>query len=213
MNERINSLNFWNNRHTLYERNQIVMDDWLSQFRPVICNCNGKILDIGCGSGNDTLYFIQQGKRVTACDQSENAIENIRRNFPEVEEARCFDFLDGFDFPDREFEIICADLCLHYFRKDDTLRILGELKRILKDEGHLFVRVNSMGDTLHGAGEGEEVEPHLYRTQEGMLKRFFDENDVRDFFADYKIEFLEEQEMNRYTLKKVVYTIALSKLN
>ena len=39
-----------------------------------------KVLDLGCGSGNDTLYLINKGKKVISCDQSSNAINNIRKN-------------------------------------------------------------------------------------------------------------------------------------
>lgn len=107
---------YWNKIHENYERNNIKADNWLDRFETIISNCQGAVLDLGCGSGNDTLYFIEKGKRVIACDQSINAIKNIQKNFPEVLEAKCFNMLDGLAFEDDSFEIVCADLCLHYFR-------------------------------------------------------------------------------------------------
>ena len=117
--------------------------------------------------------------------------------------------LDGLAFEDDSFEIVCADLCLHYFREKDTEKILKEIRRVLRPEGHLFVRVNSVNDVNHGAGQGEEVEPHLYKTSEGMLKCFFDEEDVRRLFFDFEILFCEEQNMLRYKLEKRVYCVCL----
>ena len=209
--ERMSSLNYWDERHSLYRRDKIKTDEWLDEFHTIIEKCTTPILDIGCGGGNDTLFFIQKGKKVISCDQSPNAIANIMNNFPEVQETRCFNFLDGFDFDDNSFEIICADLCLHYFRMDDTQNILRELKRILVPGGHIFVRVNSVRDVLHGAGQGEEVEKHLYKTEEGMIKRFFDKEDIESIFSAFDIGFCEEQIMTRYSSEKIVYSVCLSK--
>ena len=205
------SFDFWDAKHSSYERDKIITDGWLDGFQNIIKGCSTPILDLGCGGGNDTLYFINCGKEVIPCDQSPNAIMNIRRNFPEVKDARVFNFLDGFDFPDKSFEIICADLCLHYFRMEDTAFILQELKRLLVPGGHLFARVNSVKDTLHGAGQGEEIEHHVYKLEDGAVKRFFDEEDVKTVFADFEIEFCEEQRMGRYGTEKIVYSLCLKR--
>lgn len=209
MIEAKNSELYWNNKHVNYDRKKIKVDDWLDRFDPIIAECKSPVLDLGCGSGNDTLYFIEKGKRVIACDQSMNAISNIQKNFPEVLEARCFNMLDGFEFEDDSFEIVCADLCLHYFTEKDTRMILNEIRRILVPGGHLFVRVNSVKDVNHGAGQGTEIENHLYRTEEGMFKRFFDEEDVRKIFSGFDILFCEEQKMLRYRSEKIVFCVCL----
>ena len=76
--------------------------------------------------------------------------------------------------------------------------ILG--KKIL-----LIFRVNSINDVNHGAGEGIEIEHHLYKTSDKRLKRFFDEKDIKYFFKDFDIEFLNEEIMTRYELEKRLY--------
>lgn len=203
------SESYWNNKHVNYDRDKIKTDDWLVRFDSIVAACNLPILDLGCGSGNDTLYFVEKGKKVIACDQSINAIDNIQKNFPEVLDAKCFNMLDGFEFEDEFFGIVCADLSLHYFTESDTRKILNELRRILVPGGHLLVRVNSVNDINHGAGQGIEVEHHLYRTEEGMLKRFFDEADVKRLFSDFEIVFCEEQKMLRYSSEKIVFCVCL----
>ena len=78
------------------ERNQISSDDWLDYFMPIISEVRGPAIDLGCGSGNDTLYLLNKGKSVIPCDASMTAIQNIRDNFPEIREALCFDMLEKF---------------------------------------------------------------------------------------------------------------------
>lgn len=114
-------------------------------------------------------------------------------------------------FANDSFELVLADLCLHYFREQDTIMILDEIKRILKNNGYLIFRVNSINDTNHGAGQGKEVEPRLYRTGSGTLKRFFVEDDIRYFLKDFDIKFLNEEIMRRYELEKVLYRVCAQK--
>ncbi len=204
-----NSAVFWDKRHQKYNRDEIVFDNWLEKFDQLIEECATPVLDLGCGSGNDTLYLIKKRKRVISCDQSPNAIKNIKNNFPEIYDAKCFNMLDGIDFDDNMFDMIIADLCLHYFRELDTKRILLDIKRLLSPKGHLVLRVNSINDVNYGAGDGEEIEHHLYKTNEGMIKRFFDMNDINYFFGDFEIEYCKEEIITRYKLEKVVYCLCV----
>ncbi|MCQ2473673.1 MAG: class I SAM-dependent methyltransferase [Saccharofermentans sp.] len=207
--EAINSVNFWNDIHRDYDRDTIKVDGWLDVFSDIIDNCDSPILDLGCGSGNDTLYLINKGKKVYAADQSENAIKNIEKNFPEIVGTRILNMLDGIDYPDDTVGIVVADLSLHYFTMEETKRILQDIKRILKSDGYLLIRVNSINDVNHGAGAGEEIEHHLYRTNDGMFKRFFDEEDIKTIFSDFNIYFCEEQRMLRYKNEKIVYCVGM----
>ena len=49
---------FWDKKHLNYERRDIICDDWLEKFEAVIKGCTTPVLDLGCGSGNNTLYLI-----------------------------------------------------------------------------------------------------------------------------------------------------------
>ncbi len=208
-----NSLKYWNETHAdqNFDRDAIRVDDWLERFDDIIMSSHLPILDLGCGSGNDTLYLLSKGKQVIPCDQSEVAIANIKRNFPEVTETRCFNMLDGFPFDDGSFEVVIADLCLHYFGEADTYAALSEIHRILVPDGHLIFRVNSVNDVNHGAGQGTEVEHHVYETESGTLKRFFDEDDIRLFLRDFEIEYLNEEVMTRYRLEKRLFRVCAGK--
>ena len=205
------SLQYWEKTHEEqdYDRASIRVDPWLEPFEDIIMAGSRPILDLGCGGGNDTLYLINKGRQVVACDQSERAIQRIRKNFPEVTETRCFNMLDGMPFPEHSFDVVIADLCLHYFTEKDTAFILTEVQRILTDGGHLLLRVNSVNDVNHGAGQGKEVEPHLYESEAGTLKRFFDEADLRRFFKENRIEYLKEETMSRYKLEKKLFTVCV----
>lgn len=205
------SLEYWDNVHKDYDRATIKVDDWLEKFDDIIMGTQKPILDLGCGGGNDTLYLISKGKQVISCDQSPSAINNIRKNFPEVYDAKCFNMLDGLPFEDEAFDVVIADLCLHYFLKSDTEKILNDIRRILTPGGHLILRVNSINDVLHGAGQGPEIEHHVFEMEGKTIKRFFNEEDIRSFFKDFTIEYLKEEIMTRYKLEKRLYRVCVKK--
>ena len=199
----------WNAIHSDCERAQIRYDDWLDTFEAVIDGCETPVIDLGCGSGNDTLYLIERGKRVIACDYAQNAIRNIKKNFPEIEKPVCFDMTEGLTYDENVTDLVICDLSLHYFTEHRTFAILDEIKRVLRPGGMLLFRVNSVRDVNHGAGKGREIEHHLYEMEDGGYKRFFDGHDIETFWGDWDQVFLREEVMDRYELEKVLWKGAM----
>lgn len=200
-------MNYWNTKHQSYSRDSIVCDDWLSEFSSIIDAVSLPILDLGCGSGNDTLWLINRGNQVVAADFSENAIKNIMVNFPEALSADCFDMATGLPYGDNSFSVVVADLSLHYFDEATTFSVLDDIRRVLIPGGHLIARVNSMSDINFGAGQGQELEKHLYSTSDGRYKRFFDEEDIRYFFKNYELDVVREEVMGRYSKEKKLFVV------
>ena len=96
-------------------------------------------------------------------------------------------------------------------KEKDTFELLNEIRRILTVGGRLIFRVNSVNDVNHGAGQGNEIEHHLYETSDKRLKRFFDEKDIKFFFKGFDIEYLNEEIMTRYKLEKRLYRVCVKK--
>jgi len=188
----------WDRLHAAYERDQISYDLWLQDFDSVLQSCRTPIVDLGCGSGSDTKYLIERGKAVIACDYSARASENIRKNFPEVHDALCFDMTGGLPFADGFTDILIADLSLHYFTERVTKAILAEIRRVLTPRGVMLFRLNSHKDVNFGAGQGAEVEKNYFRTEDGRYKRFFDREDICRIFDDWEILRLSEGQTGRF---------------
>lgn len=211
----------WNecHKHFIKNREDIVIDEWLDNFSDIIENCKTPIIDLGCGSGNDTLYLINKGKKVISVDCSDYAIEKLKKNIPETTTV-LHDMTTQFPFENDFVEVVIADLSLHYFSKEVTKRIISEISRVLTANGYLLIRVNSMNDTNFFAGQGKEIEKHFYlidditkgNIQNPMEKRFFDEEDIREFFKDWDIEYINEENMDRYGNGKILWKVCLKNL-
>lgn len=168
-------------------------------FTEVIKRCKTPIIELGCGSGNNTLHLSEEGKKVVACDFSNVAIQKIGENIPEARTMQ-FNMKEKFPFSDNMTDLIVADLSLHYFSEKETRRIISEISRVLTPDGYMAFRVNSTKDTNYGASNGLELETNYYEVR-GTTKRFFNESSILDFFGEWDIISMHEEEMKEDNIR------------
>lgn len=99
-----------------------------------------RVLDIGCGNGR--LLFLLKGEKIiyTGVDNSTGQIEEAKKKFPEHN----FLIADALSLPfgDASFDKVFAIALLHHM-PSEALRqqVLGEARRVLKDQGILVLTV------------------------------------------------------------------------
>lgn len=95
------------------------------------------LLDLGCGAGENSVYFAQKGARCVAADYSpgmvEVALKLAQSNGVEVE--GCVVNAMAIAFPDETFDIVYASNLLHHIPDPDA--VIREAHRILKPGGQL----------------------------------------------------------------------------
>lgn len=203
--------NVWNELHKDFaSKNPMKYDDWLNEFDDIISNVETEIIDLGCGvTGNNTLYLLEKNKKVLSCDFAEEALKAVSQ----INGAKTllFDMLDEFPFGDNQTDLIIADLSLHYFNYQDTKKIINEIKRVLKPDGYLLFRVNSTNSTEYKKlieNGSKEIEPNLFFNK-NMEKRFFSENDLKSFFAEWEFICIREENMSRWCPDKIIWKCAV----
>lgn len=121
----------------------------------------GKILDAGCGSGRDSLYFLDHGYRVTAIDASPALAQLSSKLIGQPVTVLHFQDLEFVE----EFDGIWACASLLHIRRSQIHDVLYRLTRALKPDGALYASFK------YGEGEGERK------------GRFFSNYDERSFQA------------------------------
>lgn len=93
-----------------------------------------KILELGCGAGEASVYFAKQGANVTATDLSAGMLRVVEKlaELHGVTVATKQNASDRLDFPDRSFDIVYASNLLHHVDIEPTLM---EASRVLKPGG------------------------------------------------------------------------------
>lgn len=182
----------WNNSHQNGELDHYSTNptDFAREVGKVI-KPHSKILELGCGVGNDSIYFATSGHQIIATDFSDIAIEKNKKRFGSNSNL-AFQILDmnqTFSFGDKEFDVVYARLSLHYFTDDRTGKIIGEIYRVLKPNGYLCFICKSVNDSAYG--KGREIEKDMFEI-EGHARHFFSEEYALSLLEKkFKIEKME----------------------
>ena len=176
------------------------------------------LLDLGCGLGQLAKYFDGLGFDVTAADFSENALEVLWSHSPHIR-TLVHDMTNPLPFGDGSFNVVVANLTLHYFCERDTRSIVSEVMRVLKPNGLLVGAVVSSQDyeKVKDRGCFVEIEPGFYHEVFNDTKkhiRFFSRDDIDKFFGGFEKLYLDnkfEQRMGKskgaweFVFRKQIY--------
>ena len=106
---------------------------------------NLKVLDCGCADGRNSEWLIAEGFEVTGVDFSQTVIERTQKRLPKgkflVGDIRKLDEIE-----DNSFDFLIDAGALHVNYPEDTLSIIKEYHRILKNSGKMFIRVFNKED-------------------------------------------------------------------
>ena len=94
----------------------------------------GAILDLGCGSGRDSLYFLNNGFDVTSMDAS---IEMVKLSSKLINQKTIHRKIEDIDFKDK-FDGIWACASLLHINKNATVDVYNKLLSALKIDGILY---------------------------------------------------------------------------
>jgi len=117
------------------------------------------LLEVGAGTGQDSLFFQQHGLRVVCTDLSPAMVDRCRAKGLD---ARVADFL-GLDFPAASFDAVYAFNCLLHVPSGDLGRVLGRIRQVLRPGGLMYLGV-------YGHEHGEEG---LVSDDQHPVPRFF----------------------------------------
>ncbi|WP_442601832.1 class I SAM-dependent methyltransferase [Paenibacillus sp. KN14-4R] len=186
-----------------------VFDNWLDKYDEYLNKDSGRIVDLGCGIGNNALYLFEKGILAEACDISEEALKKLTEIIPRINTI-CLDMTEGLPFENDSIRVLIADLSLHYFDEDTTFKVISEIHRVLRLDGLLLCRLNSINEIINKGEVSKSKERYLLEN-EGIYRRFFDRHEINRFFNEniWTLIHAEEYELDRYKNKKILWEIAM----
>lgn len=156
-----------------------------------------RILDFGCGAGRNTLALLCEGYRVVAMDYVESAVELTGEKCKAFSEER-FNVILNKEF---EFElenesldavVCCGSLAMQ--SQGDVLRLLTEIKRVMKKDALVWADFRTVDDSLYGMGECVDDNYFIMNKIsgfEGSTFTFYTEEMLRRLFSKAGFEVLE----------------------
>ena len=108
-----------------------------------------RILDAGCGSGRNIVYFLREGYEVYAADADQQAVDRVRslarKLAPALPESNFrLGSVENLPFEDDCADVVISNTVLHFARDDAHFEaMLDGTWRVLKPGGLFFSRIGS----------------------------------------------------------------------
>ncbi|MBR3878694.1 MAG: methyltransferase domain-containing protein [Clostridia bacterium] len=208
------SKRYWNEkywvRHMRDDDLDHIEDAWVDKYDGIISAKSGKLLDLGCGVGQYSKYFYDKGFSVTSADISERALAYLSSKYHGIDTVRA-DMTKPLPFADKSFDVVFANLSIHFFSEGDTRSLIAEIKRVLKDDGIFVGSCNSSRAYKYIADCSTVLEEGFYRENEGRTVRLFDKAQFERFFADWQEIILVETETVRFNKSKNMWEFIYKK--
>lgn len=176
---------------------EIEEDIWIREYKEYF-NRKGKCLDLGCGIGQYSKELMSYGYEVTSSDISDIALEKVKEFNNNVIKL---DMKEKLPFSDNEFDLVFANLSIHYFSDKDTKKLMLEIKRVLKKDGLFIGSVNGLEGYEKIKETAIEIEKHYWFNKNKYI-RLFDKEDLKKYLSIFNIINIEERETIRFEHKK-----------
>lgn len=132
----------------------------------------GSILELGCGTGKNTSFLSQIGKKVQAVDFSQGMIEKAKEKVSAANVTfSMLDMTKKWDLDEHSFDLIVCNLVLEHI--EDLSFVFSEAARVLQNQGRFFINELHPFKQYEGkkakfdrGGETVEVDAFVHHTSE-----------------------------------------------
>jgi len=127
--------------------------DWIIRFHNMYLKKNlptGRVLDYGCGTGNNSVFFLENGYDVFGADVNENVLKLIKKNLefrhlnPKL--IKKFSIIPPdstkLPFKDNFFDFILCNQVFCYLASEEQIKkVCKDLSRVLRPGGIVFFTI------------------------------------------------------------------------
>jgi ubiquinone/menaquinone biosynthesis C-methylase UbiE len=129
---------------------------------------SGKLLELGCGAGEVSLFFAEKGYQVYGIDIAPTAIEWAMEKA--LKTGMKAEFIEGDvrnlrRWEDEIFDVVIDGHCLHCIIGDDRAKMLKESYRVLKSGGLFYI------STMCGEVKDPESKPYFNLENRCIMSR------------------------------------------
>lgn len=142
--------------------------------------------------GRHSIYLIESGFHVTACDISDKAVETTKKKATklgyQIDTVTCD--MRELPFKDETFDAVLCIWTSGHGMLEDMKRHAAEMLRVVKSKGIIFVDYPSLEDENYGVGI--EIEPNTFLEnvpgEEKIPHHYSDKSEIEQVYSGYKKE-------------------------
>lgn len=143
-----------------------------------------EILEIGCGTGKNTVFLQAKAKHLVGADFSEEMLAKARNKIAsETVEFRQMDLRENWNFAENSFDLITCSLVLEHIENLDF--VFHQARKVLKKSGRFYIG-----------------ELHPFKQYQGTKARFDTSTGVFELecFVHHVSDFFEAAKQNNFDL-------------
>lgn len=182
--------------------------DWIIRFHNMYLKKvlpKGKVLDFGCGSGNNSLFFIEKNYNVYGVDITNNFEQlvksNLKRNNLSLKALNNFSIIStdctSLPFKDEFFDFILSNQVLYYLpSKEHIQKVCRDMARCLKPNGLVFFTmmgtkndyISKYSKSIKGNIHKVLVDTigHRLEGTEEEIYNINNEDELKDLFSEFE---------------------------
>lgn len=167
---------YWNEYYKERAKDALVPSDFAKHIAEIL-KPDSQVLELGCGNGRDSLFFLRQGFRVTAVDASDFAIGLLKEEVADRARFVCGDFVECGEIYGDKYDCIYSRFTLHAITKEQEDRLLGNVFRALRSGGFFCIEARTVHDDIYGLGEEVGYNEFIYNDH---FRRFIEAEEFRE---------------------------------
>lgn len=139
----------------------------------------GRVLELGCGTGNNLGLYAAYGWALTGLDYDKDALGDARWNLGDTPDLIQADLTGKLPPLEAPYDVLLIANLLCYLTDKQARARLAELKSMLSRNAEVFVRTRLVDDYRYGRGAEEEPDGFRLATpetgEEGLFNLFYTE--------------------------------------
>lgn len=188
---------YWNAYYRSMEKRKIEA----SSFAVVVERRLGKgahILELGCGNGRDSLYFLSKGHNVIAIDGSDAAINKLSEVTANNKDALfvCDNFVKCKALYQMKYDCIYSRFTLHAITEEQENELLYNVRGALNEGGFFSIEARTIRDEIYGKGEEVAHNAFIYNEH---FRRFIDVEEFRKKLERFGFEIISIEEARGFS--------------
>ena len=164
-----------------------------------------EVLDLGIGQGRNSIPLAELGFNVTGVDYSTKCLEICKNTCNKLNLVQSD--IRTFDIEKDKYDMILSGYVLHFLHKNDSYKIVENIKNNIKDHGIVYISVFSLEDPRFikrsTSSDFEILDNNILHNKiNDTYVSFFSKEEILNLFSDFKTIFVSEE----YCLEQNVET-------
>lgn len=156
-------------------------------------NSGAHVLDLGCGNGRDSLFFLSKGHVVTAVDGSDVAIDMLCERTKENQRALfvCDNFVKCKSLYQMKYDCIYSRFTLHAITEEQENELLNNVYGAISQRGIFCIEARTVHDEIYGMGDNIAHNTFIYNNH---FRRFIDVDEFQKKVEDMRFKVISIEE-------------------